>query len=66
MTEIKIEKVLPEEIVQLQNIGRQTFYETFSNDNSEENMSKYLEEEFSISKLIQELNQPQAVKISLR
>ena len=44
MTEIKIEKVLPEEIVQLQNIGRQTFYETFSNDNSEENMSKYLEE----------------------
>ena len=56
MTEIKIEKVLPEEIVQLQNIGRQTFYETFSNDNSEENMSKYLEEEFSISKLIQELN----------
>jgi GNAT superfamily N-acetyltransferase len=35
----------------LQNIGKQTFYETFSEANTEENMKKYLEEELSTEKL---------------
>jgi len=40
----------------LQKIGRQTFFETFSSGNTEDNMKKYLEEELSITKLTTELN----------
>jgi ribosomal protein S18 acetylase RimI-like enzyme len=39
----------------LQKIGRQTFEETFSESNSEENMKNYLEEGFSKEKLTAEL-----------
>lgn len=56
MTSIDIQEVTLDNIDQLQNIGRQTFYETFSAGNSEENMAKYLEEGFSIEKLTAELS----------
>jgi ribosomal protein S18 acetylase RimI-like enzyme len=56
MKNIYIEKVTLNNIDQLQKIGRQTFYETFSAGNTEENMTKYLEEGFSIEKLTSELN----------
>lgn len=56
MKNIKIKRVLPSDIETLQNIGRQTFFETFSESNTEENMAKYLEEGFSLEKLITELN----------
>jgi diamine N-acetyltransferase len=56
MTNIHIEKVTLNNIDQLQKIGRQTFFETFSTGNTEENMLKYLEEGFSIEKLTAELN----------
>ena len=55
MEGIHIKKVTLDEIDQLQNIGRQTFTETFSAGNTEENMKKYLEEGFSIEKLTSEL-----------
>jgi diamine N-acetyltransferase len=42
----------------LQAIGRETFYETFSAGNSEENMEKYLQEGFSMEKLSAEINNP--------
>ncbi|MCK6648986.1 MAG: GNAT family N-acetyltransferase [Bacteroidia bacterium] len=58
MQNIQINKVTIAEIEQLQNIGKQTFFETFSSENTEENMSKYLEEGFSIEKLEQELSHP--------
>ncbi|MEL1241051.1 GNAT family N-acetyltransferase [Flavobacterium flavipallidum] len=51
-----IRKVTLDDIVKLQEIGRQTFFETFSESNSEENMRNYLEEGFSIEKLTIELN----------
>ncbi len=60
MTAIEIKKVTPSDINQLQEIGRQTFYETFSVGNTEENMKKYLEEGFSIDKLAAELNDKNA------
>ena len=60
MTDIDIKKVSLNEIDQLQKIGRQTFYETFSAGNTEENMKKYLSEEFSIAKLTTELNDKNA------
>lgn len=56
MTDIKIQKVSIDDIAQLQSIGRQTFYETFSAANTQENISKYLNEGFSIEKLTAELS----------
>ncbi|MFT3904295.1 MAG: GNAT family N-acetyltransferase [Niabella sp.] len=56
MHNIEIKKVTLNDIKELQKIGSQTFYETFSAVNTEENMNQYLEEKFSIEKLTAELN----------
>lgn len=56
MANIQIKEISLNEVDQLQTIGRQTFQETFSDPNSEENMKKYLTESFSIEKLTAELN----------
>ncbi len=56
MANIDLRRVTPNDIDQLQKIGRQTFYETFSAGNTEEDMNKYLEEGFSVEKLTAELN----------
>ena len=53
---ITIQKATLNNIEQLQKIGRETFSETFSSSNTEENMKQYLEEGFSIEKLTDELN----------
>ncbi|WP_296684077.1 GNAT family N-acetyltransferase [Flavobacterium sp.] len=58
MNRIEITKISLEQLVQLQEIGRLTFAETFSSTNSEENMKTYLEEGFSIEKLTAELQNP--------
>lgn len=55
MENIQITKATLDEILQLQDIGRQTFFETFSAGNSAENMKKYLAEGFSLEKLTAEL-----------
>ncbi len=55
MENIEIKKVSLDEIAQLQKIGRQTFFETFAEGNTEENMKTYLEEGFSLEKLTSEL-----------
>jgi diamine N-acetyltransferase len=56
MDTIDIKRVTVSDLDQLQHIGRQTFYETFSAGNTEENMRKYLEEGFTVEKLSAELN----------
>ncbi|WP_312419116.1 GNAT family N-acetyltransferase [Epilithonimonas sp.] len=56
MSDIQIKKVGLEDIADLQSIGRQTFAETFSEGNSEEDMKQYLEEKFSVSQLKSELS----------
>ncbi|WP_293788338.1 GNAT family N-acetyltransferase [uncultured Pedobacter sp.] len=53
---ISIEKVTTNDIQKLQTIGRQTFFETFANVNTAENMRDYLENSFSAEKLRTELN----------
>ena len=58
MDRIEIEKVGLSEIEQLQKIGIQTFFETFAEFNTEEDMNNYLEESFSIDKLRDELTNP--------
>ncbi|KUJ63027.1 GNAT family acetyltransferase [Flavobacteriaceae bacterium CRH] len=55
METIEIRKIALNEINQLQKIGRQTFQDTFSESNSDENMKKYLDEKFSVEKLTAEL-----------
>lgn len=60
MEKIGIKKVTLNDIGQLQQIGRKTFYETFSTGNTEENMTKYLNEGFSTEKLTVELNDKNA------
>ena len=60
MKNIAIQKVTINELDQLQKIGRQTFYETFSEGNTEENMKKYLNEEFSVAKLTTAFNDKNA------
>lgn len=52
----KTKKVNASELDELVRISRQTFYDTFSAVNSEENMKKYLEESLSDEKLLSELN----------
>ncbi|WP_423148361.1 GNAT family N-acetyltransferase [Rubrolithibacter danxiaensis] len=55
MNNIEIKKATVTHLDELQNIGRHTFYETFSAANTEENMKKYLDEGFSDAKLTAEL-----------
>jgi Acetyltransferases len=56
MVSIEIKRVDLKSINLLQEIGRQTFLETFSETNTSENMNKYLEDGFSLDKLTAELN----------
>ena len=60
MQNIFIKEAELHDIEKLQKIGRQTFFETFSESNSEENMQKYLDEGFSIEKLTTELTDTNA------
>ena len=58
MGTISIEKATSADILQLQSIGKQTFFETFSGHNTAEDMQKYLDNNFSTDKLTGELNDP--------
>ena len=55
MNIIGISLTKPNEINELQKISKDTFVEAFSNQNTEENMRKYLEENLSIQQLTNEL-----------
>ena len=56
MKNIEIRKATLNDVDQVLKISRQTFSETFSADNSADDMKKYLDENFSIDKLANELN----------
>ncbi|MES2568359.1 MAG: GNAT family N-acetyltransferase [Bacteroidota bacterium] len=57
-TRFQIIRVTSNNLDALRNISIQTFTETFSDYNSAKNMSKYISENFSISKLASELENP--------
>lgn len=57
---MEIRKVRLKDIEKLKEIGKQTFFETFSSENSEGNMSEYLENGFSNEKLKTELTDKNA------
>lgn len=55
---ITIRQCTAEDLHQLQQIGRQTFYETFYEHNTSENMNDYLAKAFTAEKLGRELRNP--------
>lgn len=55
MDDIEITKVKLADIADLQVIGRQTFFETFADHNTADDMQKYLDNNLSIDKLKNEL-----------
>lgn len=61
MVNIEIRTVTADDVEQLQNIGKKTFYDTFSASNTEDDMEVYLQESFSTDKLIIELNNPSSI-----
>lgn len=56
MTNLLIRKASFKDISDLQKISKRTFLETYTSGNTEEDMLKYLEEEFTTEKLKLELN----------
>ena len=60
MEQLNIIKASILDIETLQTIGKQTFFETFAEDNTEENMANYLAESFSIEKISSELSNPES------
>jgi len=57
---ITVSKALKSDVKTLQTIGRQTFFETFAADNTEEDMNEYLEKNFTLEKITKELNNPES------
>ncbi|MCY0978312.1 GNAT family N-acetyltransferase [Chryseobacterium wangxinyae] len=55
MEEIILKQIGTENVEQLQKIARQTFFDTFSPQNSEENMAEYMRTGFTIEKLTTEV-----------
>jgi len=57
---IVLKKASADDLEVIQQLGKETFYETFSMHNSEEEMQKYLEESFSSEKMSKEINTPES------
>ncbi|MFC3157621.1 GNAT family N-acetyltransferase [Chryseobacterium arachidis] len=58
MSVIIIKKASTEDWEVIQNLGRETFYETFAKHNSEEQIQQYLAESFASEKVTNELKNP--------
>ena len=56
MDEIVIRKTTNADLVELQTIGKQTFFETFADHNTIADMQKYLDNNLSVNKLKNELS----------
>ncbi len=61
MESIVIRRVTPDELNQLQAIGRQTFYESFAAVNNEDDIAAYITQSFSTESLRTELNDENSV-----
>lgn len=57
---IELKKVNIEDIFDLQKVSKQSFIEAFSEDNSPEDMEKYIAHNFSIEKLTGEVSNPES------
>jgi diamine N-acetyltransferase len=60
MASITIKKAFIEDLEIIQNVGRETFYETFAPHNPEEIIKDYLKKSFATEKITSELNNPKS------
>ncbi|MEO4006453.1 GNAT family N-acetyltransferase [Flavobacterium sp. CAU 1735] len=58
MEKIMIREITLQDMEVWQALAKETFFETFSENNSAENMAQYLENSFNIPRLTTELNNP--------
>lgn len=58
MDKLKIRKATCKDTELLLTIGRQTFFEKFTENNSEENMLQYAAEAYTFEKILSEVNNP--------
>lgn len=58
ITNITIRSATERDAELIADLSRQTFYETFASDNTKENMDKFMNEQFTREKLIDEVRQP--------
>lgn len=58
---MNIRPAITTDIALLQTIGKQTFYETFADTNTPEDMEQYLTTSFATSKIQQELSNPDSL-----
>jgi len=58
MEHILVKKATIDDLVATQRIGRETFFETFADSNTKEDMDKYLEDSFNNSRMTAELSNP--------
>lgn len=58
MKEFLIQKASVNDLHALVAIGKETFFETFAESNTKEDMEKYLQENFNSGKMLKELNNP--------
>lgn len=56
MEDVIIRMAKEADILELQKIGKQTFFETFASNNSTTDMEQYLDQKFSVKQLKKELN----------
>jgi diamine N-acetyltransferase len=55
---IKLTRISPADLKELQELGKKTFYESFAAENTAENMQYYLDTNFTDEKLSEEINNP--------
>lgn len=60
MENIRVNRAIADDVTTLQIIGKQTFFETFAPGNTAEDMTRYLEENFTVEKISKELNNPES------
>ncbi|MBC7473078.1 MAG: GNAT family N-acetyltransferase, partial [Candidatus Sericytochromatia bacterium] len=58
---IKIEIAQKNDINKISVLAKKTFFETFSETNSQEDLSFYLENNFSLEKITEEMNHPNSI-----
>ena len=56
--QISIKKCSPDDVLEIQELGRQTYFDTFQGTTSDENMNAYLEKAFNRRQLEKELANP--------
>lgn len=61
MEYIQVKRATIDDLYIVQRIGRETFFETFADSNTEDDMKKYLDESFSDQRIAKELDTPDSL-----